>query len=279
VSLPTIKQARGAVRLTRDTSRFGYNFLAAGTFRTDDPTKRITALEFFTQAQTHYDGVLHLITYEHALSRTACLQMRALFECWINMCLINSIEGDEWAVYLRSVSERQRIKYAVAIESDNLDEVRKNAQALIKQYGKPIDFTKISIFQPKPRPASANSKKPRDFYNEHPLSFKEKCLLLNYYDNEISTEKTDFEATYNAVYKSLSPIAHLEPYANASVFKREDDRAHVVVSGDPEEAMLVMKFSFMFFMNSLGVLAHTYDMNVEADTLRLKRRFDVIFNH
>lgn len=262
---------RKARRLNQDLSRLGMHVLSSSDFKTENKSARYTVLQYFTQSQAHFDGSIRLMTYRKGMARTASLQLRVLFEIWLNVNLVTEQDKEAWSNYLAKVSYKQFIKDAKQLQLENASDIRTNYKKLIKELEPEIDFNVFNNLIN----LTNKENQPRDFYDATPLNLREKAIIIDYLKPNNYTTK--FKEVYNIIYKITSVIAHAEIYSNEALFYPKNGLVNPSINGNITDAYQNMKFCFLFYASTLQILCKSYGINIEHNDLLLEKRFNAIY--
>lgn len=256
---------KNAVRLMKDVSKYGFEYLQNSHFRPDQMTdKQVLVMAYFTHAQAHFDGVIALVCKSKSQPATAHLQTRALQETWVNMCLMTCIDDNTWSSYLYVISEYDRMKIAKWLFADNqidqarLDSILNEATNIARRITNENPLPSIQgIVNPNSR---------RDYYGKQPLNLREKCQLIDYYQPPEDPEKTMVK-NYDLVYRYLSNYTHQDARTVVSVVKERDDEYTWDIGGDPIDIQKAMSTSYAYYT---GCLRKLTDLMEYTNTRRFK---------
>lgn len=259
-------KAKNAVRLMKDISNYGFNYLQNSHFKPNSMTdKQVLVMAYFTHAQAHFDGVITLVCKPKSQPATSHLQTRALQETWINMYLMTCTDDNTWSSYLYVISEYDRMKVAKWLFADKqIDRVKLNkilaeANTLARNISNenPLPFIK-GILDP------SNTK--RDLYGKNPLNLREKCQIIDYYKPPTKADSTVLK-NYDLVYKYLSKYTHQDARTVVSVVKEKDNEYMWDIGGDVVDVQKAMSTSYAYYCGCLRILT---DIMQDTDTRRYR---------
>lgn len=247
-----------AVRLMKDVSRYGFEYLQNSHFRPSEMTdKQVLVMAYLTHAQAHFDGVISLVCKSKSQPATAHLQTRCLQEVWINMSLMTCTDDDTWSSYLYVISEYDRMKIAKSLFRDkqmdqvSLDRILTEATTLTQKIIKKNPLPKIKgILDPD------NPK--RDLYGKNALSLKEKCQLIDHYQPPLEGGKTVVQ-NYEIVYKYLSKYTHQDARTVLSTIEERSNEYVWNISGGQTDIQKTMSTSYAYYIGCLRILTDLMD--------------------
>lgn len=267
------RKTLNAVRLMKDVSKYGFEYLQNSHFKPDQMTdKQVLTMAYFTHAQAHFDGVIALVCKSGSQPATAHLQTRALQETWINMCLMTCTDDNTWSSYLYVISEYDRMKIAKWLFADkqmeqaNLDNILAEATMLARKIIKenPLPTIKGILDPNNPR---------RDLYGKQPLNLREKCQLIDHYKPPTEDGNTVLR-NYDLVYRYLSNYTHQDARTVVSVVKEKDNEYTWDVAGDAVDIQKAMSTSYAYYAGCLKILTDLMKNTNERRYKLFENRFE-----
>jgi len=259
------RRTANAIRLMKDISKYGFDYLENSNFAPDKMTdKQVLLMAYFTHAQANFDGVIALVCKSKSQPATARLQLRALQETWINMFLMVCMEDDLWSSYLYAASEYDRVKVANwlledgQIDNANFERVKDEATQITDRLRQEHPLPDIDgVMHP--------SRSTRNYYKK-PLSLREKCQIIDHYKPPSEPDST-VTKNYDLIYRHLSSYVHQDARTVLSAVQEEEGRYRWDISGTTLEIVKTMSTSYAYYT---GCLQQLTDLIGNTNNRRMK---------
>lgn len=262
---------KNAVRLMKDASKYGFDYLQSSHFTPAQMTdKQVQTMAYFTNAQANFDGVVALICKPKSQPATTKLQLRALQEAWINMSLMVCVEGELWSSYLYAISEFNRIKVAKWLHEDGqIDDTR-----LASISDEVTRLTNI-ITRANPLPdidgVMHPSRTRRNYYTK-PLTLRERCQVIDHYNQ--SEPENSMTKNYDLIYSYLSNFIHQDAREMVSSVREHENEYIWDIAGSALEIQKTMSTSYAYYTGCLRILTDLLGNTNERRMKLFQNRFE-----